>query len=70
MQGLCPLTPEEAVLVLKALGFQKDTQIYIASGEIYGGARRLALLKESFPRIVSFYHFQHYADSKCSKLWS
>ncbi|XP_020881186.1 LOW QUALITY PROTEIN: uncharacterized protein At1g04910 [Arabidopsis lyrata subsp. lyrata] len=52
VQGLCPLTPEEAVLVLKALGFQKDTQIYIAAGEIYGGAKRLALLKESFPRIV------------------
>ncbi|VVB03951.1 unnamed protein product [Arabis nemorensis] len=52
VQGLCPLTPEESVLVLKALGFQKDTQIYIAAGEIYGGARRLALLKESFPRIV------------------
>ncbi|CAA7037846.1 unnamed protein product [Microthlaspi erraticum] len=51
-QGLCPLTPEETVLVLKALGFQKDTQMYIAAGEIYGGARRLALLKESFPRIV------------------
>nr|AAD17446.1 similar to axi 1 protein from Nicotiana tabacum [Arabidopsis thaliana]AAM15036.1 similar to axi 1 protein from Nicotiana tabacum [Arabidopsis thaliana] len=52
VQGLCPLTPEEAVLVLKALGFQKDTQIYIAAGEIFGGAKRLALLKESFPRIV------------------
>jgi len=57
VQGLCPLTPEEAVLVLKALGFQKDTQIYIAAGEIFGGAKRLALLKESFPRIVSFITF-------------
>lgn len=55
VQGRCPLTPEEAVLVLKALGFQKDTQIYIAAGDIYGGERRLALLKESFPRIVSFF---------------
>ncbi|ESQ33009.1 hypothetical protein EUTSA_v10004114mg [Eutrema salsugineum] len=52
VQGMCPLTPEEAVLVLKALGFQKDTQVYIAASEIYSGARRLALLKESFPRIV------------------
>ncbi|KFK33501.1 hypothetical protein AALP_AA5G021200 [Arabis alpina] len=52
VQGLCPLTPEETVLVLKALGFQKDTHIYIAAGEIYGGARRLAPLKESFPGIV------------------
>ncbi|KAK5794981.1 hypothetical protein PVK06_036235 [Gossypium arboreum] len=31
-QGLCPLTPEEATLVLQALGFDKETQIYIASG--------------------------------------
>ncbi|XP_043704857.1 rhamnogalacturonan I rhamnosyltransferase 1 isoform X1 [Telopea speciosissima] len=50
--GLCPLTPEEAALVLQALGFQKDTYIYIASGEIYGSKRRLAALKDVFPRIV------------------
>lgn len=51
-QGLCPLTPEEAALVLQALGFDKDTQIYIASGEIYGGWRRLAALRTAFPQIV------------------
>uniref|UniRef100_A0A5B6YW24 O-fucosyltransferase family protein n=1 Tax=Davidia involucrata TaxID=16924 RepID=A0A5B6YW24_DAVIN len=51
-QGLCPLTPEEAALVLQALGFDKETQIYIASGEIYGSERRLAALKAAFPRIV------------------
>ncbi|XP_059655803.1 rhamnogalacturonan I rhamnosyltransferase 1 isoform X2 [Cornus florida] len=51
-QGLCPLTPEEAALVLQALGFNKDTQIYIASGEIYGSERRLAALRSAFPRIV------------------
>ncbi|XP_010523472.1 PREDICTED: uncharacterized protein At1g04910 [Tarenaya hassleriana] len=51
-QGLCPLTPEEAALALKALGFQKDIQIYIAAGEIYGSERRLAVLREAFPRIV------------------
>ena len=27
--------PEEVALVLKALGFDKNTQIYIAAGEIY-----------------------------------
>ncbi|KAK3409734.1 hypothetical protein EUGRSUZ_J01828 [Eucalyptus grandis] len=42
-QGLCPLTPEET--------FDKDTQIYIASGEIYGSERRLATLRAAFPRI-------------------
>ncbi|TYI93668.1 hypothetical protein E1A91_D02G151500v1 [Gossypium mustelinum] len=51
-QGLCPLTPEEATLVLQALGFTKETQIYIASGEIYGSERRLAPLRAAFPRIV------------------
>lgn len=53
-QGLCPLTPEEAALILKALGFEKDMQIYIAAGEIYGGEKRLAALRAAFPRIVSF----------------
>lgn len=52
-QGLCPLTPEESALILQALGFSKDTQIYIAAGEIYGKDRRLALLRAAFPGIVS-----------------
>ncbi|CAN6878660.1 unnamed protein product, partial [Brassica oleracea] len=51
-QGLCPLTPEEVALVLKALGFDKNTQIYIAAGEIYGSEHRLSVLREAFPRIV------------------
>ncbi|KAL5759455.1 hypothetical protein ACOSQ2_018293 [Xanthoceras sorbifolium] len=51
-QGLCPLTPEEAALILQALGFNKDMQIYIAAGEIYGGEKRLAALRAAFPRIV------------------
>lgn len=53
-QGLCPLTPEETALVLQALGFDKETQIYIAAGEIYGSERRLAALRATFPRIVSY----------------
>lgn len=51
-QGFCPLTPEEAALVLQALGFDNETQIYIASGEIYGGEKRLASLRAAFPHIV------------------
>ncbi|KAD2393653.1 hypothetical protein E3N88_40630 [Mikania micrantha] len=51
-QGLCPLTPEEATLVLQALGFDQNTQIYIASGEIYGSEKRLAALRATFPQIV------------------
>lgn len=41
------------MLVLQALGFDKDTQIYIAAGEIYGSERRLEALRAAFPRTVS-----------------
>ncbi|GMH01753.1 hypothetical protein Nepgr_003592 [Nepenthes gracilis] len=51
-QGLCPLTPEETTLVLKALGFDNKTQIYIASGEIYGSERRLGALRAAFPKTM------------------
>lgn len=52
-QGLCPLTPEETALILQALRFDKNVQIYIASGEIYGSERRLAALRAAFPNTVS-----------------
>ncbi|BAF11011.2 Os03g0169000, partial [Oryza sativa Japonica Group] len=52
LQGLCPLTPEETSFILKALGFQKDTLIYIAAGEIYGGEKRLEPLQAAFPKLV------------------
>lgn len=52
LQGLCPLTPEETSLVLQALGFSNSTQIYVASGEIYGSNRRLKDLRTAFPRLV------------------
>ncbi|MCO5567763.1 hypothetical protein L7F22_021458 [Adiantum nelumboides] len=47
--GKCPLTPEEVGLMLQALGFSRDTHIYIASGEVYGGEASLAPLKALFP---------------------
>ncbi|XP_057769805.1 rhamnogalacturonan I rhamnosyltransferase 1-like [Salvia miltiorrhiza] len=50
--GLCPLTPEETALVLKALGIDPNVQIYIAAGEIYGGKRRLTSLANAFPNLV------------------
>ncbi|KAL7141159.1 hypothetical protein ABFS83_08G035300 [Erythranthe nasuta] len=51
-EGLCPLTPEETALVLTALGIDKNVQIYIAAGEIYGGERRLRSLSKVFPNLV------------------
>ncbi|XP_019053979.1 PREDICTED: uncharacterized protein At1g04910 isoform X2 [Nelumbo nucifera] len=50
--GLCPLTPEETALVLKALDIDRNIQIYIAAGEIYGGQKRIASLAEAYPNLV------------------
>ncbi|KAK1436500.1 hypothetical protein QVD17_02280 [Tagetes erecta] len=50
--GLCPLTPEETALTLRALDIDRDIQIYVAAGEIYGGQRRMAGLAASFPKLV------------------
>ncbi|KAL1566400.1 Rhamnogalacturonan I rhamnosyltransferase 1 [Salvia divinorum] len=51
-EGLCPLTPEETALVLRALEIDPAIQIYIAAGEIYGGKRRLSTLLSSYPYLV------------------
>ncbi|CAJ1975494.1 unnamed protein product [Sphenostylis stenocarpa] len=50
--GLCPLTPEETSLTLRALDIDQNIQIYIAAGEIYGGNRRMASLAKNYPRLV------------------
>ncbi|XP_012468876.1 rhamnogalacturonan I rhamnosyltransferase 1 [Gossypium raimondii] len=50
--GLCPLTPEETVLILRALDIENSYQIYIAAGEIYGGNRRMASLASAYPKLV------------------
>ncbi|KAK4479428.1 hypothetical protein RD792_014942 [Penstemon davidsonii] len=50
--GLCPLTPEETALTLRALDIDRNIQIYIAAGEIYGGERRLSSLSASYPNLV------------------
>jgi hypothetical protein len=52
-EGLCPLTPEETALVLSALGIDRNVQIYVAAGEIYGGKRRMEALASAFPNLVS-----------------
>ncbi|KAJ9542147.1 hypothetical protein OSB04_028653 [Centaurea solstitialis] len=52
-QGRCPLTPEEVGLMLRALGYNKDVHLYVASGEVYGGDETLAPLRVLFPNIHS-----------------
>ncbi|KAG5572084.1 hypothetical protein H5410_061850 [Solanum commersonii] len=51
--GLCPLTPEETALTLRALDIDSSIQVYIAAGEIYGGTRRMASLAAAYPNLVA-----------------
>lgn len=39
--------------MLRALGYGKDINIYVASGEVYGGEETLNPLRELFPNIYS-----------------
>ncbi|OEL16665.1 Uncharacterized protein BAE44_0022318 [Dichanthelium oligosanthes] len=52
-RGKCPLTPHEVGLMLRALGFDNDTNLYVASGEIYGGEETLRPLMELFPNFYT-----------------
>ncbi|XP_042398216.1 O-fucosyltransferase 2-like [Zingiber officinale] len=52
-EGQCPLTPEEAVLMLAALGFKRKTFIYVAGAQIYGGKYRMATINNLYPRLAT-----------------
>ncbi|KAL1568578.1 Protein ESMERALDA 1 [Salvia divinorum] len=49
LNGKCPLTPLEVGLMLRGMGFDKSTSIYLASGQIYDSERYMAPLLEMFP---------------------
>ncbi|KAJ8549462.1 hypothetical protein K7X08_033169 [Anisodus acutangulus] len=51
--GKCPLTPEEAALVLAGLGFKHGTYIYLAGSDIYGGQSRMQALITLYPNLVT-----------------
>jgi hypothetical protein len=52
-QGRCPLTPEEAGLILSGLGYDHRTFIFVAGSQIYGGATRLRPLTRLYPNLVT-----------------
>ncbi|KAJ6875090.1 LOW QUALITY PROTEIN: rhamnogalacturonan I rhamnosyltransferase 1-like [Populus alba x Populus x berolinensis] len=60
--GLCPLTPEETALTLRALDI--DPNMQILSGEIYGGDRRMASLAASYPKLERKKHCWNPSDLK------
>ncbi|PKI50617.1 hypothetical protein CRG98_029004 [Punica granatum] len=53
MLGRCPLTPEEAALVLAGLGFKRSTHIYLAGSQVYGGESRMRPLTGLYPNLVT-----------------
>ncbi|XP_027360291.1 protein ESMERALDA 1-like [Abrus precatorius] len=51
INGKCPLTPLEVGLMLRGMGFTKNTSIYLASGKIYNAEKTMAPLQEMFPNL-------------------
>ncbi|KAJ6828022.1 uncharacterized protein M6B38_364630 [Iris pallida] len=47
--GKCPLTPLEVGLMLRGMGFNNNTSIYLASGKIYQAEKHMRPLLEMFP---------------------
>jgi hypothetical protein len=47
------MTPEEAALMLAALGFKRDTRIYLAGAEFFGGRSRTIVLLSLYPNLVT-----------------
>lgn len=47
------MSPEEAVLMLAALGFKRKTHILVAGSQIYGGRARMIALTSLYPKLVT-----------------
>ncbi|XP_004499554.1 O-fucosyltransferase 9 isoform X2 [Cicer arietinum] len=51
VDGRCPLTPLEVGMMLRGMGFDNTTLVYVAAGKIYKEQKYMAPLKQMFPRL-------------------
>lgn len=51
MDGKCPLTPLEVGMMLRGMGFQNDTPIFLAAGKIYKADKNMVPLLQMFPSL-------------------
>ncbi|XP_035551275.1 O-fucosyltransferase 9 isoform X2 [Juglans regia] len=51
VDGKCPLTPLEVGMMLRGMGFDNTTSVFVAAGKIYRAEKYMAPLKQMFPRL-------------------
>ncbi|KGN52707.1 O-fucosyltransferase 9 [Cucumis sativus] len=51
VDGKCPLTPLEVGMMLRGMGFDNTSSIYVAAGKIYKAEKFMAPLRQMFPRL-------------------
>ncbi|GMH00335.1 hypothetical protein Nepgr_002174 [Nepenthes gracilis] len=47
--GKCPLTPLEVGMILRGMGFDSTTSVFVAAGKIYQAEKYMAPLRQLFP---------------------
>ncbi|KAG0485190.1 hypothetical protein HPP92_009269 [Vanilla planifolia] len=53
--GKCPLTPLEVGMMLRGMGFDNTTSVYVASGKIYNVEKYMAPLRQLYPLLETKY---------------